>query len=57
MDIVLVTDDEGNFDGFMQCDKYDMEGAANGCQFLFNEGGKRWQISIGKAVRQGLRVI
>ena len=47
-DIVLVTDDEGNFDGFMMCDKYEMKGAANACQFLFNEEGKRWKISFGK---------
>lgn len=47
-DIILVVDDQKKFDGFMICDKYDMDGAANGCQFLFNEGGKRWQISMGK---------
>lgn len=48
IDVILVTDNKGEFDGFMQCDKYEMAGSANGCQFLFNQGGKRWQISFGK---------
>lgn len=47
-DIILVTDNNGNFDGFMMCDKYEMKGSANACQFLFNEEGKRWKISFGK---------
>lgn len=29
-------------------DKYEIEGSANACQFLFNQGGKRWNVSFGK---------
>lgn len=56
-DIILARTNDGSFDGFMRCTKYDMQGASNACEYFFNHEGNRWKISFGKDYILDYRVV
>lgn len=46
-DVIIVTDDKGQFDGFMLCTKHKMNESQNACKYIFNKENKRWELTFG----------